>query len=65
MNGPRAQVSAMLPIARLIVLSAVEVLTAPVDTGSRENARQAVAASQAHAVVQLTPRPRVTAGADS
>jgi len=41
MMGPRDQLSAMLPIARLIVSSAVEVLAAPVTTGSRENARTA------------------------
>jgi hypothetical protein len=46
MHGPRAQVSAMLPIARLIVSSAVEVLTATVDTRSRENARVNVAELQ-------------------
>lgn len=44
MMGPRDQFSAMVPIARLIVSSAVEALTAQVNTRSRENARTASAA---------------------
>ena len=59
MIGPRDRVAAVLPFARLIVTSTVEVLTASVDTGSRANARDATAALQERKAVLDIPFPPV------